>query len=109
MVCRAASSGSQVSPGEYCEHVVISKIPFAVPDDPVGATLAEWIEARDGNAFEEVMLPDAALRMIQACGRLLRTETDNGTVTILDRRLVTRRYGEHLQRALPPFRREIGA
>ncbi len=96
-------------PGEYCEHVVISKIPFAVPDDPVGATLAEWIEARDGNAFEEVMLPDAALRMIQACGRLLRTETDNGTVTILDRRLVTRRYGEHLQRALPPFRREIGA
>jgi len=94
-------------PGEYCDHVVICKIPFAVPDDPVGATLAEWIENRGGNAFEEVMLPDAALRMVQACGRLLRTETDRGTITILDRRLVTKGYGGRLQRALPPFRRVI--
>ncbi|MDG2070305.1 MAG: ATP-dependent DNA helicase DinG [Pseudomonadales bacterium] len=94
-------------PGEYCDHVVICKIPFAVPDDPVGATLAEWIENRGGNAFEEVMLPDAALRMVQACGRLLRTETDRGTITILDRRLVTKGYGSRLQRALPPFRRVI--
>ena len=96
-------------PGHYCEHVVISKIPFSVPNDPVGATLEEWIKARGGNAFQEIMIPDAALRMIQACGRLLRTETDTGTVTILDRRLVTRRYGNFLQRALPPFRKEIGA
>ncbi len=94
-------------PGEYCNHVVICKIPFAVPDDPVGATLAEWIESQGGNSFEEVMLPDAALRMVQACGRLLRTESDYGSVTILDRRLVTKRYGSRLQNALPPFRREI--
>ncbi|MDA0789573.1 MAG: ATP-dependent DNA helicase DinG [Proteobacteria bacterium] len=94
-------------PGDYCDHVVICKIPFAVPDDPVGATLAEWIESRGGNAFSEVMIPDAALRMVQACGRLLRTETDHGTITILDRRLVTRRYGQTLLGALPAFRREI--
>ncbi len=96
-------------PGHYCEHVVISKIPFPAPNDPVGATMEEWIKARGGNAFQEIMIPDAALRMVQACGRLLRTETDTGTVTILDRRLVTRHYGNLLQRALPPFRKEIGA
>lgn len=94
-------------PGNYCDHVVVVKIPFSVPDDPVGATLSEWIEARGGNAFQEIMIPDAALRMVQACGRLLRTETDTGTITILDRRLVTQRYGSLLLNALPPFRREI--
>lgn len=95
-------------PGKYCDHVVIVKIPFAVPDDPVGATLSEWIEARGGNSFQEIMIPDAALRMVQACGRLLRTETDTGAITILDRRLVSQRYGNLILGALPPFRREIG-
>lgn len=94
-------------PGNYCDHVVVVKIPFSVPDDPVGATLSEWIEASGGNAFQQVMIPDAALRMVQACGRLLRTETDTGVVTILDRRLVTQRYGALLLNALPPFAREI--
>lgn len=94
-------------PGAYCEHVVIVKIPFAVPNDPVGATLSEWIEAKGGNSFQEIMIPDAALRLVQACGRLLRTETDTGVVSILDRRLVTQRYGNLLLNALQPFRREI--
>jgi len=94
-------------PGSYCDHVIIAKIPFAVPDDPVGATLSEWIQSRGGNAFDEVMIPDAALRMVQACGRLLRTENDFGTVTVLDRRLVSQRYGKRLLDALPAFRREI--
>jgi ATP-dependent DNA helicase DinG len=94
-------------PGNYCDHVVIAKIPFAVPDDPVGATLSEWIEARGGNAFQEIMIPDAALRMVQACGRLLRTETDTGRISILDRRLLSQRYGSLLLNALPPFRREV--
>lgn len=94
-------------PGNYCDHVVIVKIPFAVPDDPVGATQSEWVESRGGNPFGEIMIPDAALRMVQACGRLLRTESDFGTVTILDRRLVTQRYGKLLLDALPAFRREI--
>jgi ATP-dependent DNA helicase DinG len=95
-------------PGAYCEHVVIAKIPFAVPDDPVEAALAEWIEARGGNPFMEIAVPDASLRLIQACGRLLRTEQDRGTITLLDRRVVTQRYGKAILNALPPFRREIG-
>ena len=94
-------------PGEYCEHVIISKIPFATPDDPVGATLNEWIEARGGNPFREVSLPDAALRLVQSCGRLLRTEQDHGRITVLDRRLATAWYGAMLLDALPPYRRIV--
>ena len=94
-------------PGAYCEHVVIAKIPFAVPDDPVEAALSEWIEARGGNPFMEISVPDASLRLIQACGRLLRTEADRGTITLLDRRVVTQRYGKAILNALPPFRRQI--
>ncbi|MBU3059117.1 ATP-dependent DNA helicase DinG [Pseudomonas indica] len=94
-------------PGAYCEHVVIAKIPFAVPDDPVEAALSEWIEARGGNPFMEIAVPDASLRLVQACGRLLRTESDRGTITLLDRRVVTQRYGKAILNALPPFRREI--
>ena len=94
-------------PGAYCEHVVIAKIPFSVPDDPVEAALAEWIEARGGNPFMEISVPDASLKLVQACGRLLRTEQDRGTITLLDRRLVTQRYGKAILNALPPFRREI--
>lgn len=94
-------------PGAYCEHVVIAKIPFSVPDAPVEAALAEWIEQRGGNPFMEISVPDASLRLIQACGRLLRNEQDTGVVTILDRRLVTQRYGKALLSALPAFRREL--
>ena len=94
-------------PGAYCEHVVVVKIPFAVPDDPVEAALAEWIEARGGNPFMEITVPDAAVRLVQACGRLLRNETDSGVITLLDRRLVTQRYGRAILDALPPYRRQI--
>jgi ATP-dependent DNA helicase DinG len=94
-------------PGEYCSHVVIAKIPFSVPDDPVDATLSEWIEDSGGNSFYELMLPNAAIRIVQAAGRLLRTETDRGTVTILDRRVVSKSYGKIILDALPPFAREI--
>jgi ATP-dependent DNA helicase DinG len=94
-------------PGAYCEHVVIAKIPFAVPDDPVEAALAEWIEARGGNPFMEIAVPDASLKLVQACGRLLRTEQDRGVISVLDRRLVTQRYGKSILNTLPAFRREI--
>lgn len=94
-------------PGDYCSHVVIAKIPFAVPDDPLEAALAEWVEAQGGNAFMQISVPDASTRLIQACGRLLRTEADSGKVTILDKRLITKRYGKSLLEALPPFRRDL--
>ncbi len=94
-------------PGDYCTHVVIAKIPFSVPDDPLEAALAEWIEAKGGNAFMQVSVPDASMRLIQSCGRLLRTESDTGTITIMDRRLVSKRYGKSLLNSLPAFRQEI--
>ncbi|WP_053979577.1 ATP-dependent DNA helicase DinG [Marinagarivorans algicola] len=94
-------------PGGYCEHVVIAKIPFAVPDDPIEAAMAEWIGQQGGNAFMQMSVPDAAVKLVQACGRLLRTESDTGVVTILDKRLLTKRYGQAILEALPPFKREL--
>ncbi len=94
-------------PGAYCRHVVIAKIPFAVPDSPIEAALAEWVEAQGRNAFMEISVPDAALKLVQASGRLLRTEQDSGRVTLLDRRLLTRRYGQAILDSLPPFRRDL--
>ncbi|MBU2704858.1 ATP-dependent DNA helicase DinG [Zooshikella marina] len=94
-------------PGVYCEHVIIAKIPFAAPDNPVEAGLAEWIEQRGGNPFMQVTVPDAATKLVQACGRLLRHEKDQGIITLLDRRIVTQRYGKAILSSLPPFQQEI--
>jgi ATP-dependent DNA helicase DinG len=94
-------------PGKLCETVVVTQLPFAVPTDPVGATYAEWLESRGRNPFIEVSVPDATRLLIQYCGRLIRTETDTGRIVLLDRRVVTKRYGEQMLRALPPFARAI--
>jgi ATP-dependent DNA helicase DinG len=95
-------------PGDYCRHVIIAKLPFAVPNDPLQEALAEWIELQGGNSFFDIALPLASLRLIQASGRLLRTESDTGIVSILDKRVLTKRYGIQLLNALPPFTRDIG-
>lgn len=94
-------------PGAYCSHVLIAKIPFTVPDDPLAAALAEWVEARGGNPFMQLTVPDASMKLIQACGRLMRRETDRGEITILDKRLKTKRYGKALIDALPPFGQKV--
>ncbi|MEP4486672.1 MAG: ATP-dependent DNA helicase DinG [Halioglobus sp.] len=94
-------------PGDYCRHVVIAKVPFAVPDSPLEAALAEWVEAQGRNAFMEISVPDAALRLVQASGRLLRTEQDTGRVTLLDKRVLTKRYGSAILDSLPPFTRQF--
>lgn len=94
-------------PGKYLHHVVITRLPFSVPDDPIEASLAEWVTQRGGNPFMEITVPDASVKLVQAVGRLLRTEQDTGRVTILDRRIVARPYGQLLLDALPPFRRLI--
>lgn len=94
-------------PGDYCSHVIIAKLPFAVPDDPIEASLAEWVEARGGNAFMDITVPDAAMKLVQACGRLLRKETDQGTITIMDRRLITKRYGKLLLNCLPSYQLKL--
>ena len=54
-------------PGNYCRHVVIAKLPFSVPDDPVEASLAEWVEAKGGNAFMEIAVPDVSIKLVQSC------------------------------------------
>lgn len=92
-------------PGEYVTHVVIVKIPFAVPDDPIQAAISEWMESRGRNPFMELTLPAASVRLVQACGRLIRTEQDTGRVSILDKRLLSHRYGKLLLDSLPPLKR----
>lgn len=92
-------------PGNYVTHVVIVKIPFAVPDDPIQAAISEWMESRGRNPFMELTLPAASIRLVQACGRLIRTETDTGRISILDKRLLSQRYGKLLLDSLPPFKR----
>ena len=94
-------------PGEYCTHVVIAKIPFPVPNDPVDATLGDWVKQQGGNPFQEISVPEACLRLIQASGRLLRQESDTGTITVLDERLLTRGYGKAILDSLPPYQRKI--
>jgi ATP-dependent DNA helicase DinG len=85
--------------------VVIVKIPFAVPDDPIQAATSEWLESRGRNAFMDLTLPAASIRLVQACGRLIRKESDRGRISVLDRRLTTQRYGRLLVESLPPLRR----
>lgn len=94
-------------PDDYCRHVIIVKLPFAVPDDPVDQAMAEWVESRGGNAFFEISVPDAALKLVQACGRLIRHEADFGRITLLDRRIVTQRYGRALLESLPRYRLDL--
>ncbi len=94
-------------PDDYCRHVVIVKIPFAVPDDPVDQAMAEWAEARGRNAFYEISVPDAALKLVQACGRLIRHENDHGRITMLDKRIVTQRYGRALLQSLPDYNYQL--
>lgn len=90
-------------PGDYCTHVVIVKLPFSVPDSPLEEARSEWIASQGRSPFIEIVLPDAGIRLQQAVGRLLRTITDHGTVTILDRRIVTKRWGAALMKGLPDF------
>lgn len=94
--------------GDLLRNVVVTSLPFAVPSDPIGATLAEWYEENGRNPFQEIAIPEAIRVLTQYCGRLIRTVTDTGRVVILDRRLIEKSYGKKILAALPPFRREIG-
>ena len=91
-------------PGRPLRALLIQKLPFSVPTDPVVEARMEAIEAAGGNAFQEFMLPQAALRLRQGFGRLVRTRRDRGAVVLLDSRIVTHRYGRYLLDSLPPAR-----
>ncbi|MFD2180137.1 ATP-dependent DNA helicase DinG [Veronia pacifica] len=94
-------------PGDQLTNLIITKIPFAVPTSPVEEAHSEYIESRGGNPFLQISVPEASKKLIQSAGRLLRQENDSGRIIVLDRRIVTRRYGKSLLDSLPPFKRII--
>ena len=90
-------------PGNSLQLVVIDRIPFPRPDDPLASARQRAVAARGGNGFMTVAASQAALLLAQGAGRLLRTMTDRGVVAVLDPRLMTARYGDFLRASLPPF------
>ena len=91
-------------PGDACQLVVIDRLPFPRPDEPLAAARAAAVDAAGGSGFATVSVPIAAVRLAQGVGRLIRSRTDRGVVAVLDSRLHTARgYGGYLRRSLPPF------
>jgi ATP-dependent DNA helicase DinG len=90
-------------PGPTCRLVVIDRIPFPRPDDPVRSARSEVVAAAGGNGFMSVAATHAALLLAQGAGRLVRSTSDRGVVAVLDPRLATARYGSFLTRSMPPL------
>jgi len=91
--------------GDALSVVVIDKLPFAPPDDPLLAARLEHLRAHGGNPFFDYQLPQAAISLKQGAGRLIRSETDRGVLMIADPRLVDKPYGKRIWKSLPPMRR----
>ncbi|TXF11725.1 ATP-dependent DNA helicase [Pelomicrobium methylotrophicum] len=92
-------------PGDQLSVVVIDKLPFAPPDDPVFSARLEQLRAKGGNPFNDYQLPEAVITLKQGAGRLIRSESDRGVLMICDPRLATRPYGRRIVASLPPMRR----
>ncbi|HEY0486349.1 MAG TPA: ATP-dependent DNA helicase [Mycobacteriales bacterium] len=90
-------------PGPSCQLVVIDRLPFPRPDDPLQSARSKAVDEAGGSGFAAVSVPHAAVRLAQGAGRLVRASGDRGVVAVLDSRLHSARYGDFLRRSLPPF------
>ena len=94
-------------PGNVLELVIIDKLPFPPPNDPMAEARSKALEAEGRSAFNDYFVPEAAVALKQGAGRLIRRETDQGVLVVCDTRLATMGYGKRLLRALPPMPRLV--
>jgi DNA polymerase-3 subunit epsilon/ATP-dependent DNA helicase DinG len=90
-------------PGEALSMLIIAKLPFPVPSDPIFQARGELLE----NSFMELAVPSAVLKFKQGFGRLIRRSSDRGVCAVLDRRIIAKRYGSHFLHSLPPTTKRI--
>jgi ATP-dependent DNA helicase DinG len=94
-------------PGEALSNVILTRLPFSVPDEPLFEAKCERIKEKGGEPFRELQLPEAILKFRQGVGRLIRSREDRGQIAVLDGRILSRRYGKSFLQILPSCPIEI--